>query len=171
MACNTIKSFTYDSCVSNLGGIKKVWLSNYVENAATIAESGDTESVITGFSAGAKWIEYPFRKNTASLTSTLNVGDEGSSYVSSELSLVFSRMDTPKRLAVVALALGECMAVVEDSNGIRWFLGKDNPITCTAGTGETGTAKGDANHYTVTLTDESLEYPHQVADDVKLVTE
>lgn len=167
MACNTIKSFDMDMCVSNLGGVKNIWLANYVEDAATIATSGDTEGTVTAFASGVTWQKYPMRKNVASMTSTLNVGDEGSSYVSTEISMVFSRMDTPKRLAVVALAIGECMALVEDANGNLWFCGKDNPLGCTAGTGETGTAKGDPNHYTVVLTDESLEYPHQVSADLK----
>ena len=166
-ACNTIKQFTLDRCESNLGGIKKVWLANYVENAAQVGDStGVTESVITGFTSGVTWFEYEMRKNTASLTSTLNVGDEGGAYVTSELAMVFSKMDTPKRLAMVALAKGECMAIVKDANNKYWFLGMDNPVTTSAGTGETGTAKADPNHYTVTLVDDSEEYPHEVSASV-----
>lgn len=166
MACNTIKEFTLDRCDSNLGGVKKVWLANYVENAATIGESGATEGLVTAFTSGITWYEYEMRKNTASLTSTLNVGDEGGVYVTSELAMVFSKMDTPKRLAMVALAKGECMALVKDANNKYWFLGKDNPVTSSAGTGETGTGKADPNHYTVTLLDESEEYPHEVSSSL-----
>lgn len=169
MACNTIQSFTYDRCEANLGGIRKIWLSNYVEDAAAYdGEGSGATHMITGFTSGATWVEYPMRKNTASMVSTLNVGDEGGVFVTTALNMVFSKMDTPKRLAMVALAVGECMAVVEDANGLRWFLGKDYPLTATEGAGETGTAKADPNHYTVTLTDESKEYPIQVSADVNL---
>lgn len=163
--CNTIKQFTLDRCEANLGGVKKVWLANYVENAATIGDSGATEGIVTDFASGVTWYEYPMRKNTASLTSTLNVGDEGGTYVTTELAMVFSKMDTSKRLAMVALAKGEAMAIVKDANNKYWFLGKDNPLTASAGTGETGTGKADPNHYTVTLLDESEEYPHEVGAD------
>lgn len=167
MACNSIKQFTYDACQANLGGIKNVWLANYVEGAATISESGETEGVVTAFAEGVEWVKYPMRKNVASMTSTLNASTEGATYVSTELAMVFSKMETQKRLAIVALALGEAMALVEDSNGKIWFLGKDAPLTATAGTGETGTAKGDRNAYTVTLTDESLEFPHEVSGELR----
>lgn len=164
--CNNITGFTYDSCESNMGGIKKVWLANYVENAAEYAASGDNASSVTAFTSAvttSAWTEFPMRKNVASMTSTLNVAEEGGSYVTTELNMVFSKMNTNKRIAMVALAQSEVMAIVKDSNNKYWFLGADSPLTVSAGTGETGTAKADPNHYTVTLTDESEEYPHEVA--------
>lgn len=170
MACETIKQFTYDSCQPNLGGIKTVWLANYKEGA--VADTGLTEDgAISAFAEGIAWVKYPMRKGVASMTSTLNNSTEGASYVTTELAMVFSKMETQKRIAVQALALGECMALVEDSNGKLWFLGKDAPLTATAGTGETGTAKGDRNAYTVTLTDESLEFPMEVSSELRPTTE
>jgi hypothetical protein len=168
MACNTIQTFTYDACTPNIGGIKNIWLANYVENAATI--TGDdrlVEGAVSGFAEGVTWTKYPMRKNTCSMTSTLNNSTDGASYVTTELSMVFSKMEAQKRIAIQALAIGECMAVVEDSNGEMWFLGADAPLTATAGGGETGTAKGDANRYTLTLTDESLGMPYSLEESVK----
>lgn len=159
MACNTIKALSYDLCTNNLGGIKNIWLANYKENAATVeAEANE----VSGFAADVTWYKYPIRKGTASMTSTYNTSTDGASYVSTELSLVFTRMETQKRVAMTSFALAEAMAVVEDSNGKYWFLGKDAPITLTAGGGETGTAKGDRNAYTATFTDESLTFPYEV---------
>lgn len=164
--CETIKAFTYDRCEANLGGIKNVWLADYNENA--IAENGLTEDgAISAFAESVTWTKYPMRKNVASMTSTLNNSTEGASYVTTELAMVFSKMESQKRIAIQSLALGECMALVEDSNGKLWFLGKDAPLTATAGTGETGTAKGDRNAYTVTLTDESLEFPFEVSKELR----
>ena len=164
MPCNAVKQFEMDLCQANLGGIKAIWLANYVEGAAQVStESGATEGVITGFTSGVTWTRYPMRKNAASMTSTLNTSTDGAVYVSTELVMNFSRMEAPKRLAIQALALGECMALVEDSNGTIYFLGKDEPVTCTAGSGQTGQQKTDANQYSITLTDESMEYPFTVA--------
>lgn len=159
MACQTITKLEYDLCQNNLGGIKNIWLANYKENAATVeAEANE----VSGFIEGVTWYKYPIRKGTASMTSTYNTSTDGASYVSTELSLVFTRMETQKRVAMTSFALAEAMAVVEDSNGKYWFLGKDAPITLTAGGGETGTAKGDRNAYTATFTDESLTFPYEV---------
>lgn len=164
MNCNTLVGFTYDRCQPNLGGVQKVWLANWEEGAATVAASGDTKDMINNItlSSGNTWIEFPMRKNVASMTSNLQVGDEGGVYVQTDLSMVFSKMETSKRLSMVSLATGEIMAIVKDANGLYWFLGKDNPLLASAGAGETGTGKADPNHYTVTLTDESREYPFQV---------
>lgn len=170
MACNNITGFTYDRCEPNLGGIKKVWLANYVESAATVGTvegfSGDVVSAIALTSSTVTantWVEFPMRQNVASMTSNLQVGDEGGNWVLTDLAMVFSKMETRKRVAMVALVQSEAMAVVLDSNGKYWFLGKDNPLVVSAGTGETGTAKSDPNHYTVTLQDASIEYPYEIA--------
>lgn len=164
MACNSIVAFEYNPCVANLGGIKNVWLAEWKEGL--IVKDGEganvTDGEITALE-GVTWTKYPMRKNVASMTSTLNNSTDGASYVTTELSLVFSRMDADKRASIQALALGEVMALVEDSNGFRWFLGADAPLTATAGAGETGTAMADANRYTLTLTDESKEYPLPIA--------
>ena len=162
-SCKTITKLEYDLCQNNLGGIKNIWLANYVENAAKVEKDAND---ISGFAEGVSWFKYPIRKGTASMTSTYNTSTDGASYVSTELSIVFTRMETQKRVAMTSFALAEAMAVVEDSNGKYWFLGKDAPITLTAGGGETGTAKGDRNAYTATFTDESLTFPYEVAASV-----
>lgn len=178
MACNTIREFTYDACSPNIGGIKNVWLADYPENAENavtfkiVETEGDNKLVggsVSGFAEGIIWQKYPMRKNTCSMTSTLNNSTDGASYVTTELAMVFSKMEARKRLAIQALAIGECMAVVEDSNGEMWFLGADAPLTATAGGGETGTAKGDANRYTLTLTDESLGMPYTLDESAKAI--
>lgn len=163
MACSTIANLTIDTCAPSLGGIRTVYLANWKEDAATI--SGE---VVTGFASDVKWYEYPFRKNTGSMTSTLNISEDGAVSVATVLHLVFGKMDTDKRVAMTALASADVMAVVVDSNGERHFLGKDNPVNCSAGTGETGTNRTDSNRYTVDLTDDSLGYPYLLAASVQL---
>jgi hypothetical protein len=164
MACNSIKTFEYNPCVANLGGIKNVWLAEYVEGVVTgeVGEDGLVSELKT-----TTWTKYKMRKNVASMTSTLNNSTDGASYVTTELALVFSRMDAAKRASIQALALGEVMAIVEDSNGELWLLGADAPLVATAGAGETGTAMADANRYTITLTDEAKQFPYRLADNIK----
>ena len=173
MACNTIKTFEYDACSPNIGGIKNIWLANYVENAATIKTTSEgtalVDGSVEGFASGVTWTKYPMRKNTCSMTSTINNSTDGASYVTTELSMVFSKMEAQKRIAIQALAIGECMAVVEDSNSNMWFLGADAALTATSGGGETGTAKGDANRYTLVLTDESLGLPYALDEAAKAI--
>lgn len=159
LLCSSIElAGTKLDCSPSIGGIKTVYLAKYSDVTGVTETSGEISAIT--LESGAKWYEYQFRKNTGSLTSTLNVDDaSGSVYVTNELALVFSKMETEKRIEMSALALGQVVAVVEDSNGVFWYLGKDDYVSASAGTGETGTAKGDRNAYTLTLSTDSLDWP------------
>ena len=164
MACLiTIAGITLD-CESSLGGIKQVWIAQY-DNVKSVTVDDETNqiSAIT-LEEDAKWYNYQFRKGTGSLTSTLNVDETaGTNYVSNELALVFTKMETKKRIEIAALSIGQLVVVVEDSNGKYWFLGKDDYVSASAGTGVTGTAKGDQNAYTLTLATDSESYPYELS--------
>lgn len=164
MACLiTIAGITLD-CESSLGGIKQVWITQYYNvKSVTVDDETNQISAIT-LEADAKWYNYQFRKGTGSLTSTLNVDETaGTNYVNNELALVFTKMETKKRIEIAALSIGQLVVVVEDSNGKYWFLGKDDYVSASAGTGVTGTAKGDQNAYTLTLATDSESYPYELS--------
>lgn len=147
-------------CSNNKGGIKRAFIAPYGDVTANVVEG-----MVTGFTMaeGAKFKTYQFRKNTGSMTSTLTADEtNGLNYVTTELSLVFTKMDTAKRLEMAALSLGQLAVIVEDANGIYWYLTPDDYASASAGTGETGTAKGDRNAYTLTLTVENDGYPMEV---------
>ena len=97
--CNqALAGITLD-CTTSLGGIKTVYIANYgdVTNVATDESTG----MVTGITMadGATFKPYQFRKQTGSMTSTLNVDETaGINYVSTELSLVFTKMETAKRV-------------------------------------------------------------------------
>ena len=158
MACTqTLTGITRD-CLGNNGGIRKVWLANY-DNVASLTVASGAITAIT-MSNSEKFKLYEFARNTSSLSSNYAVNAEnGTSYVESDLLMVFNRMDTSKRLEIVALAQGNLVAIVEDNNGNKWYLGKDFPVTINAGDGQTGTARADRNGYSITLRDESAELP------------
>lgn len=163
MACLiSLKGITLD-CQPSLGGIKRVWITQYSDvKSVVVGEDNKIESIT--LEAEAEWYEYQFRKATGSLTSTLNVDESaGVNYVSNELSLVFTKMETTKRIEIAALSIGQLAVVVEDSNGHYWFLGKDDYVSVSAGTGVTGTAKGDQNAYTLTLSTDSDSYPYELS--------
>lgn len=163
--CNqTLAGISLD-CTNSLGGIKTVYIANYGD--VTSVDIDDASGQITGvtMSGETKFKPYQFRKQTGSMTSTLNVDETaGINYVSTELSLVFTKMETAKRLEMTALAKAQLAVIVKDSNNKYWYLGKDDYVSSTAGSGNTGTAKGDSNNYSLTLTDESDTYPFEVTE-------
>ena len=157
MPCSqTLASYKLSDCFSSRGGIKAVWAAPYVENGFTIGESG----TVTGFSTGVTWLKQELHRNLASLTSTYNYDDTSrSSYVLTEATWQYLKMQKESRLQMNALAKGDLMVVVEDANGTYFALGQQEPVKVTAGTGSTGTDRGDRNAYEVTVSDYNEDYP------------
>lgn len=163
MSCiKTLKGIA-QSCEGNLGGILEVYLANKDNVAVATGEvSGSTEITGITLSNDEAFKKYYVRKGTSSMTKEVTVNDNGSTYVTTSLNLVFARMDAAKRLEMNALAQADLVALVKDANGIVWFLGYDDAVTMSAGGGETGTARGENNQYSTTLQDQSAEFPYTV---------
>lgn len=150
-------------CETNMGGIRTAYVALRKEKTAATVTSGE----VTAFAEGTEWYEYKFRKQSSGLNSEATIDDTtGVRYFTNTTDLVFAKQDKAKRLEMMSLFLAEAEVVVEDQNGARWYLGYDNPVTCTALTAATGTAFGDANQYTCTLSDMSNDLPYPVADTV-----
>lgn len=161
MPCIQTLSGLARDCSSNMGGILEVLIANADDVTGVTLSEGIISTI--SMATTAKFKRYTFPKNTGSLTSTYNIDRaSGVQYVSSELLLQFNRMETQKRVEITALALGDLVCIVKDANGKYWYLGKDEPVSASASDGQTGTARADANRYTITLLDESKEMPYEV---------
>lgn len=161
MACIQTLSGLAKDCSPNMGGIVEVLIANFDDVDEVTISSGHVSAIT--MNGTAKFKKYSFPKNTGSLTSTYNIdAASGVKYVTSELLLQFNRMETPKRVEISALAISDLVCLVRDANGTWFYLGKDEPVTISAADGQTGTARGDANRYTITLQDESQEMPYAV---------
>lgn len=164
MACKSIAlSGIGLGCKDHMGGIKELYL---IDEASVGGVTFDAENQkITAISIldEARFKTYRFRPGTSSMTSTMNTDDAaGTLSVETAVELQFNKMETSKRLEIMAMCLGSMKGIVLDSNGKYWYLGVDNPISATAATGVTGTNFTDFGGYTVTLTDNSKEFPFEV---------
>ena len=147
-----------------MGGIKRAWIANYDDVSAVTVTTGKVSGITMETSKVFK--EFAFRKGTSSFTSTLNVDPaNGVSYVSTEINLVFSKMETTKRVEVAALAVGELVMIVEDMNGILWYFGKEEPVVASAGDAQSGVARTDRNGYSITLQDNCSTFPLEATSD------
>lgn len=161
-------------CDASLGGIKEIAVADYsvifpngelVENVLTT----DKDNIVTAIAntTSKPFKAFQFRKNTGNMETTASVSDAtGLPLFTTNVTTVFGRMDAQKRLALQALALGQLCVLVKDANNKIWIVGTDDYASMTASTAATGTAKADANSYSLTLTAESLEYPREVAASV-----
>ena len=163
MACSQVLNGIAADCQTNVGGVREVYIANYSD--VTAIEVDDSSNMIKTITMAdtAKFKKYAFKKNTSSMTSTLNVDPaNGVNFVQTDLSLVFAKQETVKRMEIAKLSLGELRVIVLDANGKYWFLGQEEFVSATAGTAETGVNRTDGNKYTITLTDYSSSYPYEV---------
>lgn len=177
MACTTTLTSISTSCGANMASIKKLWIGGY--ESATFTFDYETgagpdgtdviEDVKTAVLEAGKdaWVEFAFKKNTGEMTSEMTRNDNGSYYFTNAANLVFAKQDAGKRLALQAVASGECTMIIQDSNNIYWLIGYDSAVTATTVTATTGVAVGDSNQYTVTLSADEPFMPIPLLDGAK----
>lgn len=165
MACSTTLAGIARDCDVNAGGILNVYIASYVD-VVSLAETSNVITTIT-MDTGKKFYQFYVRKNVASYTGTPSFNEDGD-YTGEDgtLSLVFSRMDTTKRMQVDALSKQDLAVIFEDANHKFWYLGKDNPVTRSGGDTTTGTAQTDRNGYGVELHSNDLSAPTEVDDNI-----
>ena len=145
----------------SFGGIKEVLIAHYDDIASLSVDSGTSLLTIV-MKEGKQFYEYKLMKNTGSLTSTLNTSETAASYFTNEVYMQFFKMETVKRIEIMALMMNASAVIIRDANNHYWFLGYDNYVECTAGTAGTGVNASDPNRYELTLSDDSHELPFEV---------
>ena len=166
-------------CESNRGGLRAIYIANYSEDLladfrARVA-SGDTAATqiaATALTAATvEWHKYEFKRNTASFSQSLQVGDQNAgNYVTTDIVMQFGRMDTTKRIEMRALTLNEVMVVAVDSNGTAWLFGLDEPVVASDASGVSGTQKSDANMYELHLQANDDSFAFEVTGDLSVLT-
>ena len=150
MPCALTQGYTLD-CKDSLGGIKAVWMIES-GNVTAVTEASGIVSAITK-SAGKVFRKYELVKATGSLTETITASVEnGTVFYAQELSIVLNKLQANTRNEILLLAQNTLMVVVQDANDKYWLLGRTQGCDVTGGTAATGTAQGDRNGYTLTIT-------------------
>jgi hypothetical protein len=150
MACALTQGYTLD-CRDSLGGVVEVYLTEAANVSATTEASG----VITALTkaSGKRFWKYEQVKDTSMMNQTITANvQNGTVFYAQELQIVLNKLQTATRNEILLLAQNSLVAVVKDSNGTYWYLGKTRGLDVTAGTAGTGTAQGDRSGFTLTFT-------------------
>lgn len=165
MACNQTLTAILKDCSPSMGGIVEVLLA-IKEDVQEVTVEDEMVSAIKMNGTG-KFSKFQFPRNTGSMSSNYTIDPTtGVRFVTTDLLMLFNRMDTPKRVAIKALAESELVGIVKDANGKYWYLGHDEPLIATTGDGLTGTARADRNGYSITLQDNSHQMPFEVNPEI-----
>lgn len=169
MSCNQTLTGIASDCTPSMGGIRRVLLANRADVTSRTVVDGIVTAITMASSGSstAKFHAYAFKPETAYVNNERQINAaNGGNYVNTAIYMQFHRQDTTKRLEVEAIAHAETVAIYEDNNGLFWMAGYDNPLTESAGNAPTGTAAGDFNGYTTTISGNEPEYPLEVDADI-----
>lgn len=155
MACALTQGYTND-CRDSAGGAKEVMIIEFA-NVADITVAAGIVTAIENAST-KRWWKYKPAKETASGKATLNTNvQNGTKFYAQEVVMALNKLQTNTRLELDKLAQNTLLVVVKDQNDKNWLYGYKNGLDATAGESGTGTAMGDRNGYTVTLTGQEPE--------------
>lgn len=146
MSCSDITSGVAKVCKGNLGGAKKIYLFNYLEDPFTIV-AGEATAVNILLTAA-----YEFDIVGDGNTLVQNVVSDRNSFTTvntQTLTFLLGKIDATKNATLNLLTAGFPMAVVVDRNDNYHAIGIDDGIDFTNDSA-TGGAKTDFNGYTLT---------------------
>lgn len=164
MACALTSGYTLD-CRDSLGGVVEVY---FIEagNVTAVTEASGNITAIT--KAATKVFRlYEQEIGTAFFVENFNGNiQNGTIFYQQELTIVLNKMQTATRNQLLLLNQNRLKAVVKDSNGAYWYLGKTRSLFSTGGNSGSGTASGDRNGYTFTFTAMEAELAPSVSSGI-----
>lgn len=151
-------------CRKAVGGVEVVYVAAKKDVKEITLDDAEAKIVKIEMETSKKFETFEFHKNTASMTTETEAPDDDYPQFNTTLSMVFSKMETSKRVALMALALEDTVAIVKTQSGEYFYLGYNMGLLVNAMGGETGTLYSDKNQYTISLMDHAEQLPFEIAE-------
>ena len=151
MACELTSGRLLD-CKTSVGGIRTVLFMQVDDYVPTY-----TSEVLTAITAATAY-RYELQKATGSLSESISVSQEnGTVFFENTLTIKLFKLTAAMRDELKLIVQNRLAVFVLDNNNSQWVIGEVNGAEITGGTSETGTALGDLNGYTLTITTQERE--------------
>ena len=151
MACELTSGRLLD-CKTSVGGIRTVLFMQVDDYIPTYASE-----VLTSITAATAY-RYELQKATGSLSESISVSQEnGTVFFENTLTIKLFKLTAAMRDELKLIVQNRLAVFVLDNNNSQWVVGEVNGAEITGGTSETGTALGDLNGYTLTITTQERE--------------
>ena len=144
-------------CKDSLGGIKTIYIGNYVDlvsGSEWLAATADTVTQI-GVSSGTAitYYEFELRPELSSLVVNYMADPaSGTTFFEQVLSCTFQKLEATDIADIRELCQGRPNIWVLDNNQKCWLLGAEFGCNVTGGNIQTGVAYSDLNGFTVDFT-------------------
>tara|TARA_R110000822_G_scaffold95196_12_gene217868 strand:+ start:2409 stop:2945 length:537 start_codon:yes stop_codon:yes gene_type:complete len=143
-------------CAASVGGIKKLYVLAGEITGTTYNPTGQ----LSGATGTGDVYTFELQKQTSNVIETFQVSlENGTTYFEQVTTAIMNKMDQDKRNQLKLLSRNrQIVLFLEDNNDTLWYLGGDfNGGWTSAGTGDSGTAFGDRNGYSISVTTYSKE--------------
>ena len=149
------------ACLENTGGVKNIYIGDFDE--ATVF-TYDAEDIIDTVTSTKTYYAFKFRPQTAGFTEELTKSlENGTTFWTQTSTMIFHKMDAPKRNKILSLSAASLHVIVQTQNGDYWWLGLANGADVSAAATGAGTAYGDKNGYDLTITGLEPVSAHQLS--------
>lgn len=136
------------ACKDSVGGISQVFFADY----GTLGTATITAGLISAFSSVTYTLFQYDVKSASNLVQTItSSNDSGTTYFEQSLTLVLTKLDAATQVELYKLIVSRPHVFVKDNNGNYLSVGLTRGCD-TNGTIDTGTALGDMNGFSLTIT-------------------
>jgi len=152
MACDITSGFAL-GCRDNSGGIKAIYILS-----GSVSSITDTSNEISDIDGTGVFYQFDLQRGTSDFTETINGSTENQTvFYEATVNAAFAKLQTSTRNQVKILAQNPDLKIVVETNNDSAsekfiYVGRRNGAVLNAGQGQSGTALGDANGYTLTFT-------------------
>jgi hypothetical protein len=148
MPC-TLSSGRLLKCKDKIGGIKTIFIANH--DAFQTGVVSDAAGKITTLPT-ATIMRYELSQAAGDFVETITSSVEnGTVFWNQVVNFSLMQLTAEDRLELQNVAQTRLVVFVLDNNDNIWMVGQYDSAELTAGTAATGTAKGDANGYSITV--------------------
>ena len=143
-------------CKDAVGGIKKIHFVDFGD-LGTLTIGSDDE--ITDMSGNFTYYTYDVKGNSSLETNITSSMENGTTFFEQVVNLTLFKLTKEDNKELKLMAYGRPHVVVQTFDDKFLLVGADNGADVTGGTAVTGTAMGDLNGYTLTLTANEIRMP------------
>ena len=156
MACTLTLAGRGTGCKDALGGIKRIYVTEWNPDEFSWDEiGGTTAGVVDGLTLVAPvttvvFYTYDMTRGSGSLTQTITSDlTAGTVYFDQVCSVTFNKTAASDIVEISNLVKGRMAVLVQDNNDNWFIMGHKNGVEVSGGTAQTGTAAGDQNGFTI----------------------
>jgi len=147
-------------CKDAVGGIKKVHFVDFGDLGTLTYGTADE---ITDMTGTFEYHTYDVKGNSSLETNITSSMENGTTFFEQVVNLTLHKLTKEDNKELKLMAFGRPHVFVETFDGKLLLVGREHGAEVTGGTAVTGTAMGDLQGYTLTLTANEITMPNFVS--------